>query len=149
APSDSAPPPSSRFAWEETRSALVSGAAGWMSSSSRRQVEGLRDEQDDEIPLWGDLWLTLYPAKYGAGWRCEAEAMGAELAGRGATPDLAVQDWRKRFNMTLQRYLEMRPFEMTDADSEQWGRIRAVVDVPRYRAMKPIVIRQVGELVKN
>lgn len=141
-------PPSLRFPWETANVVHLAGAEPWLRAA-RRRIDVVRDDQNHRMPLRAELWLTVTPPRFGGTWRCEADALGSELVGRGSTADEAIQDWRKRFRMTAQRFMEMRPFEMTEADSELWARLQAVIDVPRYKATKPMVIRQVGAVVKK
>ncbi len=47
-----------------------------------------------------------------------------------------------------QRLLEMRPFEMTEEDKNAWARLQSAIDVARYRATKPLIIRQIGKVAK-
>lgn len=140
-------PLSGRLRWEASQSVAVSGAEPWLRAS-RYRIDELRDEQGHSMHLRDELWLTVFPPGFGGRWRCEAEKIGLEVVGRGDTRDQSIHDWRTRFRFAVQRLLEMRSFEMTDTDKRCWARVRAVINVPRYKATKPMVIRQVGKVAK-
>lgn len=92
--------------------------------------------------------LPSHPLGGDGRWKAEADAIGPAVLGRGPSADAALRDWRKRFRATLGRFLELRPFEMTPADRDLWARFQLLVDVPRYQAEAPLVVRQVGRIVK-
>ncbi len=140
-------PPTSRLAWDRQTMATVASVDAW-SRASRRLVQDLLDEQGHCLPLREELWVTVYPPRSSGLWRAEADSVGPAVVGRGETADEAVADWRTRFRMTTQRYLEMRPFEMQSDDWDLWDRIQTVFDVAKYKATKPLVIRQLGKIHK-
>jgi len=137
----------SRLAWEARSTALVAEDEKW-SRASRIQIRELRDAEGHPFPLRDDLWLAVSPPRAGRRWRVEAEGMALGVVGRGKNPEEAARDWRKRMRATAQRFLEMRPFEMSDEDRGIWELLQAAIDIPRYRATKPITFRQVGKVVK-
>jgi hypothetical protein len=137
---------SARLKWDSV--VAVACADSWLRGT-RRQVNELRDEQGFRYPLRDDLWVNVFPPRSGGPWRIESESIGPAVVGRGTTDDKAFQDWRKRMQATIERFLELRPFEMTDEDQELWKRLQTVIDVPRYRARKPIVFRQAGKISKK
>jgi hypothetical protein len=81
-----------------------------------------------------------------AGGEFLMEGFPSEIVGRGCKPDEAYHDWATQFHTTFQRLLVMRPFEMSNADRHVWDSIQRVIDVERYRADQPLVVRQVGKV---
>lgn len=138
----------SRFAWTERPASLISSAENW-SCASQHQINDLRDDQGNPYPLLRELWLTVSPARQGAFWRAESTLLGPAIVGRRRTAETAILDWKKRFRRTTQRFLQMRPFEFTDEDREVWSRIQSLIDVARYRASVPVVLRQVGKVLQQ
>lgn len=137
----------SRLSWDAPVTAIVSEDEKW-SRASRIQVGELRDTDGHLFPLRDDLWLTVTPPRASRMWRAEAEKTPLGVVGRGKNPEEAARDWRKRMRATAQRFLEMRPFEMSDEDREIWERLQTVIDVPRYKATKPLVFRQLGTILQ-
>lgn len=135
----------SRLSWNASPPALVSGSDPWLRAS-RRLIDGVRDERGYSFPLRDELWVTVYPPQENGYWRAVGETVGSAVVGRGLTSEEALRDWRKRFRMTIESFLEMRPFEMTEEDKDLWTRIQAVIDVPRYKATKPMIFKQVGKV---
>jgi hypothetical protein len=136
-----------RLSWETTPAAIVSGSEAWLRAS-RHQMNDLRDEHGHRIPLRQELWVALYPPRDdNVVWRVECDQVALGVVGRGPTADSAMHDWRLRFRAMTQRFLEMRPFEMTDEDKAAWKRLQTVVDVPRYKATKPMTVRQIGAIL--
>ena len=135
-----------RLHWSPTPAAAVSGMEPFFRVS-RYLIEDLRDEQGHRLPLRDELWVTVYPPRSGL-WRVEGDTTRLVVVGRGTTSSKAISDWQKRFRTIVQRFLEMRPFEMTAEDRETWTLLQSVVDVPQYRATKPIVGRQIGRVAK-
>jgi hypothetical protein len=74
------------------------------------------------------------------------EGFDRAIIGSGSKPDDAYNDWVTKFHTTFQRLFVMRPFEMNDADGHVWGLIEGLIDVERYRASQPLVVRQVGKV---
>jgi hypothetical protein len=137
----------SRLRWEAQPTAIVSGSEMWCRTS-RRQIAELRDDEGHKLPLRDVLWVVLYPPREDRIWRAQAEGVPSEIVGRGKSSDEAVHDWRKRLRATTMRYLEMRPFEMSEEDRELWNKLQSMIDISRYRETKPLVVRQLGKIVK-
>ena len=137
-----------RLSWGSSPAAIVSGSDACDRASRRFLVE-VRDEQGHRFPLRDELLVMVNPPRAGGQWRAEADAIGPSIIGRGRTADDALRDWRKRFRMTVQRFLEMRPFESTPEDRDLRDRIWEVIDVPLYKASKPIVFRQIGKVLEK
>src|SRR4051794_2032278 len=92
--------------WDLRQSALVSGVEPWLRAS-KHLVQQVQDGEGDNLPLRDDLWLTVYPPRSGGLWRVVAEEVGPGVVGRGPAAEEAIADWRKRFQVTVQRFLEM------------------------------------------
>jgi hypothetical protein len=134
--------------WESPPALVVPGSDAW-SRASTRIVGNIEDETGHALPLKDEVWLTTYPPRGDGLWHTEAELIGPAVVGRGADVDESAKDWQIRFRRLFQRYLEMRPFEMTSPDKDLWHRLQAIVDVPQYKATKPMLIRQHGKVQKS
>jgi len=134
--------------WDRTVVAQVSGSEPWLRST-RRAISGIRDEQGHPFPLRDEqVWVNVSPTQTSIPWRAEADILGTGVVGRGSTLNDAILDWKKRFRTTLHVFIAMRPFEMTPEDRVIWDQLQVVIDIPRYKATKPIVIRQTGVVRK-
>ncbi|MCE9566469.1 MAG: hypothetical protein K8U57_30980 [Planctomycetes bacterium] len=72
------------------------------------------------------------------------EGLPRPITGTGRRPQEAHREWKRQFHATFQRLFVMRPFEMEDADRRVWTAIETMVDVERYRADQPLIVRQIG-----
>jgi V8-like Glu-specific endopeptidase len=80
------------------------------------------------------------------GGEFRVEGFPSEIVGRGCRSEDAYHDWVTQFHTTFQRLFVLRPFEMSDADSRLWDSLKDVINVDRYRASQPLVIRQIGKV---
>jgi hypothetical protein len=114
---------------------------------TRQVLEALRYGQTT-YPLRKRTEGAFYPQFAGAGGEYLVDGFQAIVVGQGNTPNLAYHDWLKRFHAAFQRLYVMRPFEMAEREREAWGVIENQVDVERYRASQPIIVRQQGKVVR-
>lgn len=137
---------SNRLDWTP-KVALVSGIDG-MAQATRCSVGELFDSEGRSFPLRQEMILRLYPPRDTSSWRVLSESLGTDVVGRGKTTEEAVNDWRHRFRATVERYLELRPFELSEEEQEVWSRLQLLIDIPRYKA-KPMKVRQVGRVLRH
>jgi hypothetical protein len=114
---------------------------------TRQVLEVLRYGQTT-YPLRKRTEGAFYPHFASTGGEYLVAGFLAIVVGQGNTPNLAYRDWLKRFHATFQRLYLMRPFEMGEDDVEAWGVIENQVDVERYRASQPLIVRQQGKVVR-
>jgi hypothetical protein len=121
---------------------------GYPFGVSSRTFDSLRFGHT-AYPLRGPLQGVFSPATGKPEGEFAVYGFEGMVVGEGRTPNGAFEDWVKRFHVAFQRLFAMRPFEMAAEDKRLWGVMQDRVDVERYRADRPLIVRQQGTVVKG
>ena len=79
-------------------------------------------------------------------WESCAEGLGIGFIGRGRTRQEAASDWREQVHVAFQRLYRKMAFEMSPDEQIQWDALEKAIDVAAYRASRPLVLRQIGQV---
>jgi len=88
--------------------------------------------------------LVLHCQHEGDGWISWERSLLHICVGRGASPELARQEWKRCFHAEFQRLYAMRPFEMAEDDRSKWQSLVNLVDVVDYRMSTPTTLQEIG-----
>lgn len=93
--------------------------------------------------------VAFYPHLDGAIGRLTVRPALLSIRASGANLDEAWQSWVEQFHVRFQTLLARRPWEMSQAEQDEWVRIEQLVDVPAYQRETPWIVRQIGWLTRR
>lgn len=125
--------------------ALSRHARGYHDSDATRLVVDRVSVGGTTYPLRNPVSATFVPGPS----QLVVEGFSPTFVGEGTTRDEAMNDWACKVHSRIQELLVKRPFEMTDADRQDWDLLRRHVDVTVYRNTTPMTIRQFGRVTQS
>jgi lipopolysaccharide/colanic/teichoic acid biosynthesis glycosyltransferase len=112
----------------------------------------------EQMRGWIKYGATAYPLKLpvsltykelsNLGWEVCADSFGSDIVGRGETKEDAGFDWCEQVHIAFQKLYRKVDFEMTPQEQSQWANFENLIDVPAYLALRPLVMRQIGQVCR-
>jgi lipopolysaccharide/colanic/teichoic acid biosynthesis glycosyltransferase len=111
----------------------------------REELKGQIECGETVYPLLRPVMLTL-KSRPDETWESCAEGLGIGFIGQGRTQQEAASDWREQVHVAFQRLYRKMAFEMSTDEQIQWDVLEKAIDVAAYRASRPLVLRQIGQV---